>query len=92
LHSISKVSMSDRRKLIKASELGEYVFCARAWRVRVDGHEPTSGHQRRAAGTEWHLGHGRSIRRAERLRLVALLSTILTTLAAALLFLLWWWK
>jgi hypothetical protein len=84
--------MSDRRKLIKASEIGEYVFCARAWRLRVEGHEPTSGHGARDAGTKWHLGHGRTIRRARRLRLIAALSALLTIIIAALLFLLWWWK
>jgi type IV secretory pathway TrbF-like protein len=85
--------MSDRRKLIKASEIGEYVFCARAWRLRLDGHAPTSGHKARQAGTEWHLRHGRTLRRARRLRLFALCSLLLAAVAAAvLLFLLWWRK
>ncbi|HUQ34538.1 MAG TPA: hypothetical protein VM095_20625 [Pyrinomonadaceae bacterium] len=82
--------MSDKRKLIKASEIGEYVFCARAWRLRVDGYEPTSGHRARQAGTEWHLNHGRTLQRARRLRLFAVFSALLTLIAAALLFLLWW--
>ena len=82
--------MGDKQKMIKASEVGEYVFCARAWRLRLDGHEPTSGHAARRAGTEWHLRHGRSIRRARRLRLAAALSALLTAIVAVLLFLLWW--
>jgi hypothetical protein len=68
----------DNRKLIKASEIGEYVFCARAWRLRLDGYEPTSGQRARRAGTKWHL--------------TALLSAVLTIIVAVLLFLLWYRK
>jgi hypothetical protein len=82
--------MKDRQKFIKASEIGEYVFCARAWRLRLDGYEPTFGHEARQAGTQWHLKHGRSIRRVRRLRLIAALAIFLTALLALLLFLLWW--
>jgi hypothetical protein len=42
--------MNGKRKLIKASEIGKYVFCARAWRLWIDGYEPTSGHQAQKAG------------------------------------------
>jgi hypothetical protein len=82
--------MNDKRKLIKASGIGEYVFCARAWRLRIDGYEPTSGHEARQAGTAWHLKHGRTIRRARRLHQVAVLSGFLAIIIAVLLFLLWW--
>ena len=82
--------MSNRQKFIKASEIGEYVFCARAWRLRIDGHEPTYGQRAREAGTLWHLKHGRSIRRARRLRLIAALSGVLALIIAALLVLHWW--
>jgi hypothetical protein len=84
--------MSGKRKLIKASEIGEYLFCARAWRLRVDGHEPTFGHEARRAGTKWHERHGQTIRRAARLRKLAAVSALLTLMLAALFFLLWWWK
>ena len=82
--------MGERRKLIKASELGEYVFCARAWRLRADGHEPAYGQHAREAGTRWHLEHGQTIRRAARLRLLAALSAVLTLLALLLFIFLWW--
>ncbi len=49
--------MSDRGKSIRASEVGEYLFCARAWRLRLDGYEPTMGRHAREAGTAWHLRH-----------------------------------
>ncbi|MEI6181510.1 MAG: hypothetical protein WCP31_12195 [Chloroflexales bacterium] len=46
---------------IRASELGEYVYCARAWWLRrVAGLEPT-GRERRAAGTARHTRHGRLV-------------------------------
>src|SRR5205085_4296285 len=61
-------------------------------RMRIDGYEPTSGDQKRKAGTEWHLRHGQGIRRARRLHLVAVSSGLLTIVFAVLLFLLWWWK
>jgi hypothetical protein len=82
--------MNDKRKLIKASEIGEYLFCARAWRLRVDGHEQTSGDEARRAGTAWHLKHGRTTRNAGRLQRVATFAGLLAIVAAVLLFLLWW--
>ncbi len=64
--------MSGRgKKYIRASEVAEYAYCARAWRLRADGHEPASGHERRAEGETWHLAHGREVERARRMRLVA---------------------
>ncbi len=59
------------KKYIRASEVAEYAYCARAWRLRADGHEPASGHERRAEGETWHLAHGREVERARRMRLVA---------------------
>lgn len=47
--------------MIRASEVGEYVFCARAWWLRrVQGVEP-AGQERRAAGTARHRAHGRTL-------------------------------
>ena len=63
--------MTGRGKYLRASEVAEYVYCARAWRLRVDGHEPASGAARRAAGEAWHLAHGQAVVRARRMRLVA---------------------
>ena len=33
--------MGNKHPLISASEVGDYLFCARAWHLRADGHEPT---------------------------------------------------
>lgn len=50
-----------RRAAIRASEVGEYTFCARAWWLRrVLGLEP-AGHERRELGTGLHHRHGRTV-------------------------------
>ena len=47
--------------IIRASEMGEYVYCARAWWLRrVAGLEP-DGHERREHGTALHHRHGRAV-------------------------------
>ncbi len=46
---------------IRASEVGEFVYCARAWWLRrVAGEEP-EGAERREAGTVAHAEHGRAV-------------------------------
>ncbi|HZG50803.1 MAG TPA: hypothetical protein VEZ40_01585 [Pyrinomonadaceae bacterium] len=82
--------LSGRGKYIRASEVAEYVYCARAWRLRADGHEPASGHRRRAEGETWHLAHGREVARARRMRLVAKLAFLCALLAGLLLLGLRW--
>ena len=54
--------MSD--KLIRASEIAEYVYCRRAWWLsRVAGHAADNV-QRLREGTAFHEGHGHRFRRA----------------------------
>jgi CRISPR/Cas system-associated exonuclease Cas4 (RecB family) len=51
----------ERLPIIRASEVGEYVYCARAWWLRrVAGLEP-AGHERRELGTTMHRRHGRAV-------------------------------
>jgi len=78
-----------RKDFVRASALGEYVFCARAWWLRREGVRPTRGGEARAAGTRWHESHGRSVARAKRLRLFAAVCMYLA-LALALLLLYQW--
>ncbi len=48
-------------KTIRASEVGEYVYCARAWWMRRElGLEP-AGSERRELGTALHSRHGRTV-------------------------------
>ena len=78
-----------RKDFVRASALGEYVFCARAWWLRREGVEPTRGGEARAAGTRWHESHGRSVARARRLRLVAAVCICLAVALASLLLYRW---
>jgi CRISPR/Cas system-associated exonuclease Cas4 (RecB family) len=82
--------MNNRGALIRASEVGEYVFCARAWRLRLEGHEPhVKGRAAMEAGERWHREHGRSVRRARRLRVLAAISGLLALVIAALIVTFW---
>jgi hypothetical protein len=78
-----------RKDYVRASALGEYVYCARAWWLRREGVEPTRGGEARAAGTRWHVEHGRSVARAKRLRMVAAVCIYLAVALAALLLYRW---
>ncbi len=58
-----------RRKIrpIAASEIGAYVYCARAWWYRRRGETPANMADL-AAGRRGHMAHGRLVRRAWLLR------------------------
>jgi hypothetical protein len=75
--------------IIRASEIGAYVYCRRAWWLRrVGGFEPQDPGGRFARGQEAHARHGRRLRQAELQRRVAffLLVAGLLLLAVAFLF------
>lgn len=80
--------MRDKPSLINASEVGDYVFCARAWRLRAEGHAPAASRPALEAGTEWHRAHGGEVERAGRLQAATLLLSALGALALLLLVLL----
>ena len=80
----------DRRDFIRASGMGEYLFCARAWWMRREGFRPTRGGEAREAGRRWHERHGRTVTRARRLQLVSALCAYIALAVAVLLLLLWW--
>jgi type IV secretory pathway TrbF-like protein len=78
----------ERESFVRASGMGEYVYCARAWWLRREGVRPTRGGESRAAGTRWHEAHGRTVARARRLRAVSVVCVCLAlALALALLYL-----
>jgi hypothetical protein len=69
--------------IIRASEIGSYLYCRRAWRYRKDGVE-SENKVELAAGTELHRQHGRKALSALLLRtlgMVLLLAAILTLVA-----------
>ena len=83
--------MSGRGKPIRASEVGEYLYCARAWWLRREGVEPSRGHEARAAGEAWHREHGRGVTAAARLRKLSVAAAVLALFCALALVALWLW-
>jgi hypothetical protein len=69
---------------IRASEIGEYVFCHRAWWLRqVQGHASANVRQL-AAGTATHARHGRLVGLSRGLRALALLLVLAAIVLAVL--------
>ena len=57
---------------IRASEIGSYLYCRRAWWYRKQGME-SSNQAELAAGTELHVQHGRQVLAAYLTRTVGLI-------------------
>ncbi|MCL4258085.1 MAG: hypothetical protein KJZ53_06100 [Anaerolineales bacterium] len=55
---------------IKASEIGEYLYCQRAWWLRLQG-AASANVQELAEGTRQHARHGRGWQLTRGLRVVA---------------------
>jgi CRISPR/Cas system-associated exonuclease Cas4 (RecB family) len=71
-------------QVIRASELGEYAYCARAWWLgRVLGYRPANL-ERLAAGEAAHLRHGQTVVSSRRLQRWAYALLALAVLAGAL--------
>lgn len=63
--------MGDVERILRASEIGEYVYCHRAWWLhRVQGLE-SENRAKMLSGVAQHAVHGQAIRRGERLQRVA---------------------
>lgn len=64
--------MADPRdRIIRASEVAQYVFCAQAWWLgSVEGH-PSANRQELAAGEATHARHGWGVRASLALRRLA---------------------
>lgn len=73
--------MSQREPVIRASELGQYAFCARAWWLgRVKGYRSINVAAMRQ-GSQEHRVHGRSVERYHRLRRLAVALLVLGVVA-----------
>ena len=68
---------------IRASEIGSFLFCARAWWYQLQGVR-SSNQAEMTGGTELHQAHGRAVlaARLTRLAALALLLVALMLLAA----------
>lgn len=70
---------------ITASEVAEFMFCAKAWQLKREGHEPDSPHLE--PGIAFHRQHGKQLTFARKLQRVG---WVLVGVALLLLGLLWW--
>ena len=76
-----------RDDIVRASEIGSYAYCARAWWLRrVKGYQPANL-QDIERGNAVHLTHGRSVARSSRWQRWAYFILILAAVSA--LFFIW---
>ena len=76
----------DDDRVIRASEIGQYAYCARAWWLgRVLGY-CSHNVEDMAAGAEEHASHGRQVVSYHRWRRLAYLLLSLATIVGMLLF------
>jgi hypothetical protein len=75
--------------LVRASELAQYAYCARAWWLgRVMGYR-SANTEAMQAGTAQHCAHGRTVEGAYRLRRLALTLLALAAVALAAALVVW---
>lgn len=58
------------RRTIRASEIGAYLYCKRAWWYQLSG-LPSQNQSELAAGADLHYRHGRAALRLGCLRIIA---------------------
>jgi CRISPR/Cas system-associated exonuclease Cas4 (RecB family) len=76
----------DEDRVIRASEIGQYEYCARAWWLgRVLGYR-SQNVEEMAAGAERHASHGRQVVSYHRWRGLAYLLLSLATIVGLLFF------
>lgn len=81
--------MTKERSLVRASEIGAWGFCQRAWWLANVQGAPHRNPQRLKQGTATHLAHGQAVVRAQRLRKAGLL-LLAVGVILVILWLLWW--
>lgn len=63
---MAKLARNTQRSLITATEVGEFVYCAKAWQLKRDGISAHSPHLE--PGRIYHAEHGEQLALAGRLR------------------------
>ncbi len=76
---------TNRRQIISATEVAEFVFCAKAWHLKRAGADARG--PQLAAGREFHERHGAQMTLARFLRKAG----VAFALIALLLLAAWWW-
>lgn len=77
----------NRRPVITASEIGEFVYCAKAWQLKRAGVEADS--PALAEGTAFHTNHGAGVSQAARLQRLARMILLLALAGLIALSLFW---
>jgi hypothetical protein len=68
-------------KIIRASEIGTYQFCNRAWWYQLQGYEPENKVEM-AGGIEIHEQHSRAVMASNCLQVIAYATLLLAILTA----------
>ena len=63
-------------KAIRASDIGTYLYCRRAWWYRLHGYESINQAEL-AAGTDLHRAHGRKVLSAGLMRTLAIVLVLI---------------
>ena len=71
-------------RVIRASEVGQYLFCARAWWLGVIEGRPSTNVEEMAAGDAAHRRHGRQVRSSVTLSRLAYLILALAVIAGVI--------
>ncbi|QLQ05034.1 MAG: hypothetical protein HZY76_02270 [Anaerolineae bacterium] len=71
--------------LIRASDIGQYLFCHRAWWLARIQQVPSSNLAEMAAGSAAHTRHGRQMKSAQRLQQIGVGLMIVAALLGLLL-------
>ena len=79
------------RKLIAATELAEFVYCAKAWELKyVRRVEPSSKTQQlQVEGNAWHASQGRQLARGDSFRRAAFAALALAVILFVFVWLGW---
>jgi len=77
--------LADDLRILRASEIGEYVFCHRAWWLHRVLDIESANREQMGAGVARHAAHGRAVQRADALGRAARLCLLCALLFAVLL-------
>ena len=70
-------------RTIRASEIGTYLYCQRAWGYQKQGHLPNN-HRELSAGTDLHFQHSKKVMVSGLLRVLGYLLLIVSIVLLAI--------